>query len=242
MTVSSVSIKKPSIDAFTELVRSRRSVRSGYLEDVDVSDEKIMKIVEAARWAPSGGNGQPWEFIIIRNKETRYKIVELFQKQLVPKGEIQRASGKLVTYSSGSGFKNAPVYILVLGDPRVSRSYPVRTALDKAESHFYTGLANATMIIQLAAESLGLSTQWLSDVSSLWLSVMLKQLLGIPENLHVYHLIPIGYCNSRPEAHYRRPIEEMVHHERYDISKCRSDEQFDRFVIQHTIRGKDYKR
>lgn len=232
---------KPDIDSFIELVRSRRSVRSGYLEDVDVPDDYIMKIIEAARWAPSGGNGQPWEFIVIRNKETRYKIVELFQKQLVPKGEIQTASGKPGNFSSGAGFKNAPVYILVLGDKRVASSYPVRTMLEKSDSHFYSGLANASMIIQLAAESLGLSTQWLSDVSSPWFSVMLKQLLGIPDELHVYHLIPIGYSNNRPEKHYRRPIDEMLHFERYDDAKYRSDEQFDRFIIQHTRRSKEYK-
>ena len=240
MTTATTSCK-PSIDQFIELVRSRRSVRSGYLEDVDVPDEIIMKIIEAARWAPSGGNGQPWEFVIIRNKETRYKIVELFQKQLVPKGEIQTASGRPGNFSSGAGFKSAPVYIVVVGDPRVSKSYPVRTALEKSDSHFYSGLANASMIIQLAAESLGLSTQWLSDVSSPWLSAMVRQLLEIPENLHIYHLIPIGYSNNRPEAHYRRPIEEMVHQEKYDVSKYRSDEVFDRFVIQHTRRSKEYK-
>ncbi len=240
--MTSVAITtKPSIDQFIELVRSRRSVRSGYLEDKDVPDELIMKIIEAARWAPSGGNGQPWEFIIVRDRETRHKIAELFQRQLVEKGEIQAASGKPGNFSSGAGFKNAPVHIIVLGDQRVSKSYPVRTALEKSDSHFFSSLANASIIIQLAAESLGLSTQWLSDVSSLWLSVMVKELLGIPQNLHVYHLIPIGYSNNRPDAHYRRPIEEMVHREKYDTSKYRSDEEFDRFVMQHTRRSKEYK-
>lgn len=237
----SAATGKPTIEQLVELVRSRRSVRSGYLEDKDVPDELLMKIIEAARWAPSGGNGQPWEFIIVKDRETRHKIADLFQKQLVEKGEIQAASGKPGNFSSGAGFKNAPVHIIVLGDPRVSKSYPVRTALEKSDSHFFSSLANASMMIQLAAESLGLSTQWLSDVSSLWLSVMVKQLLGIPENLHVYHLIPIGYSNNRPDAHYRRPIEEMVHRERYDLSKYRSDEEFDRFVTEHTRRSKEYK-
>ncbi|MGI0092348.1 MAG: nitroreductase family protein [Nitrososphaerales archaeon] len=234
-------INKPSIDSFLKLVRARRSVRTGYLEDVAVPDEYVMKIIEAGRWAPSGGNGQPWEFIVIRNRLLRYKIAELFQKQLLQKGEIQSASGKPGNFSSGSGFKNAPVYIVVLGDPRVWRSYPIRTALEKSESHFYSELANACMLMMLAAETLGLSTQWLSDVSSPWFSVMLKELLQIPEQLHVYHLIPVGFSNNRPEAHYRRPIDEMIHFDKYDMAKYRTDDQFDRFVNDHTRRSKEYK-
>lgn len=238
MMDTSSTVSKPDIDSFIELVHSRRSVRTGYLENVDVPEEHIMKILEAARWAPSGGNGQPWEFIIIKDKETRNKIVELFQRQLISKSEIQIASRNPASFSSGAGFKNAPVYIVVLGDSRVSRSYPVRTALEKSDSHFYSGLANTSIIIQLAAESLGLSTQWLSDVSSPWFSTMLKRLLGIPEQMHVYHLIPIGYSNNRPKTHYRRPLERMIHRERYDLSKYRSDEEFDRLVIQRSGQNK----
>jgi nitroreductase len=46
------------------LVEKRRSIR-GYDQGRDVPDEIINAILDCARWAPSGGNGQPWEFIVL---------------------------------------------------------------------------------------------------------------------------------------------------------------------------------
>ena len=53
-----------NIDAFLELAKTRRSIRR--FKSDPVPDELILKILEAARWAQSGGNSQPWEFIVIR--------------------------------------------------------------------------------------------------------------------------------------------------------------------------------
>jgi len=117
------------------------------------------------------------------------------------------------------GFRHAPVHIVVLGDPRVKDSYPIRTKLEKAESHFITGLANATLLIHLAAVSMGLASQYVSDANSPYLETMLKVLLKIPEPLRVYHLVPIGYAKSQVKAPPRRKLDEMVHYESYDMAK-----------------------
>ena len=53
-----------NIDALRALVGQRRSIR-GYDEKSDVTDEIIRAILNCARWAPSGGNGQPWEVIVV---------------------------------------------------------------------------------------------------------------------------------------------------------------------------------
>ena len=51
------------IDDLRALVEQRRSTR-GYDENREVSNEAVAAILDCARWAPSGGNGQPWEFIV----------------------------------------------------------------------------------------------------------------------------------------------------------------------------------
>jgi hypothetical protein len=56
----------------------------------------------------------------------------------------------------------------------VKQSYPIRTQLEKAESHFITGLANATLIVHLAATALGLASQYVSDANSPYMESMLK--------------------------------------------------------------------
>src|ERR671933_113264 len=143
----------PSIEEFTALARTRRSIR-GYDPTRDVLDAVIEQIIEAARWAPSGGNGQPWHFVVIRDPANRAWNAELFQKQQEHKAEMERAVRGQVRMT-GAGFKNATVHILVCGDPRVNESYPVRTRLEKGTRHFYSGLACATISLMFAGCCLG---------------------------------------------------------------------------------------
>lgn len=82
----SVPYGAESIDAFLEVRQGRRSIRTGFLRDKPVPDKLIE--MEAARWAPSAGNSQPWEFLVIRTLEIREKIVEIFKTQMRDKIEI----------------------------------------------------------------------------------------------------------------------------------------------------------
>ncbi|MGE5302084.1 MAG: nitroreductase family protein [Alphaproteobacteria bacterium] len=224
-----------SIDELYQLAASRRSIR-GYDRRKNVPDEVVRKILDCARWAPSGGNGQPWEFIVIRDEKTRYQIADIFLKQQEHKKEMEMAA-RGDAKMTGDGFRHAPIHIIVLGDPRVKETYPVRTMLDKAESHFFTGLANATLLIHLAATALGLATQYVSDASSPYMETMLKVLLGVPEPLRVYHLIPLGYASRPIPARPRRELDEMIHYERYDMTKYRDDREFQKFVMTASRKG-----
>ena len=223
------------IDELQSLVEQRRSIR-GYDEKRDVDDASIRAILNCARWAPSGGNGQPWEFVIVRERATRHQIADYYLKQMEQKREMDmavRGTAKM----TGDGFRHAPVHIVILGDPRVKEAYPIRTKLEKAESHFITGLANATLLIHLAAVSLGLASQYVSDANSPYMETMIKALLKIPEPLRIYHLVPIGFAKSQVAAPPRRELNEMVHYETYDMQKFRSDEQMMGFVKTRTLQG-----
>ncbi|MBW2205809.1 MAG: nitroreductase family protein, partial [Deltaproteobacteria bacterium] len=56
-------------DAILDIMKTRRSIRR--YKQKDVPDELLYKIMEAGRWSPSGDNGQPWRFIIVRDHETK---------------------------------------------------------------------------------------------------------------------------------------------------------------------------
>ena len=224
-----------NIDGLRELAMRRRSIR-GYDESREVSEEAVRAILDCARWAPSGGNGQPWEFIIVRDQTTRHKIADIYLKQLEPKREMDlavRGTAKM----TGDGFRHAPVHLVILGDPRVKESYPIRTKLEKTDSHFITGLANATLLIHLAAVSLGLASQYVSDANSPYMETLLKALLKIPEPLRIYHLVPIGYAKGNFATPPRRELEEIVHYERYDMNKYRDDAAMERFINTLTLQG-----
>ncbi|HUJ90045.1 MAG TPA: nitroreductase family protein [Syntrophorhabdales bacterium] len=218
-----------TIDLFSELVMKRRTIR-GFKQDKDVPEQYVTRILDIARWAPSGANGQPWEFIVIRDASTRQKIVDLFLRQRELKTEAEKAIRGEVKMG-GAGFRDAPVFILVLGDQRADLAYPVMTREEKSFQHLITGLASAGLLIQLAAAALGLGSQYVSDASSPYMAIMLKKYLGIPQPLKVYELIPIGYPKGDVAPPPRRALEEIVHYERYDESRARTEEDVRRFLL-----------
>jgi 5,6-dimethylbenzimidazole synthase len=218
------------------LARYRRSVRA-IDPKREVPDELVEKVLEVARWAPSAGNGQPWEFLVIRDDVMRGRIAELYAKQMADKREMQEAVWGHRNHIGFTGFRNSPVFVLVLGDPRVIDAYPVRTAIEKGENHFISSLAQATVFAHLAVASLGLGSQWVSDVSSPYMSTMLKSWLGIPRFMKIYDMFGIGYPVTVPAPTQRRELADIIHRESYQQDKARDAEAVERFLWDDTLLG-----
>ncbi len=222
-------------------MRQRRSIRR--FKPDPVSDADVKKILEAARWAMSGANGQPWEFIIIRDECLREKIAQLHEeasrrayviestrlKELRHPGYLEPPKGE------PPGFKDAPIFIVVCADARTLQASGI-------SFHFYAGgeggplgtyyknIANATFAIHLAAAALGLGSQWVS-VNNSW-EPQLKRLLDIPDIIFVHTIVPIGYPAYRPPAPYRRKLKEIIHYNKYDRSKYRTEEDVRDFILE----------
>jgi nitroreductase len=221
------------IDKFIELLKSRRSIRA-YKPD-PIPDEYIQKIIEAARWAPSGGNSQPWEFIVIKKKELKDRIADLFIKSLdlVREAELTREKEMrvpaLVGKMMGPGFKNAPVLILLCGDPRVNEAFPFVIFQKYGHEVFISNLASAFLCMQLAAKTLGLGSQWVSAAGS-FMEDDLKELLNIPKGVKIYDMMAVGYPAYQLGPRSPRKIDEMTHYDQYDRTKLRSDQQIKEFI------------
>ena len=218
------------------LVQTRRSIRAFTQEPVP--DDAVEKIIEAARWAPSGANSQPWEFLVIREQETKdamasiaRDLMELGHKAELTRPEELRWPSAARPVTGDPPFKNAPVLIVVCGDPRVSKSFPLLTYLERGQSHLISGMASAFLYMTLAATSLGLGCHWASLVSQGYASARLKELLGIPEDYLIYDMLSLGHPAMEPKPRLVRDLEAMTHHERYDPDKYRSDEQIREWLI-----------
>jgi nitroreductase len=223
-----------TIDGLLDLARKRRSIRAFLTQDVP--DESVHKILEISRWSPSSGNNQQWEFIIIRDKGTRKKIAEFYKEQLITKIRMEETREKELRFPlHGPSFKDAPVFILVLGDPRLLRACPLKTQKERGARNYYSSLASAVLLIHLAASALGLGSQYVSDANSPFMEAMIKDLLGIPEPLEVYELIPIGYPKKVPPAPFRRELDEIIHQERYEAQKFRNDERIMNFIKSKNV-------
>lgn len=220
-------------DVFARLVRGRRSTRS-FDPRREVPEEVVDDLLDLARWAPSGGNAQPWEFLVVRDDEMRSRIVDLYRRQVKSKEEMEEITwGRRLT-TGNVGFRHAPVLVIVLADPRVVKAFPVRTIREKGRDHLMSSMANATLIVHLAAASHGLATQWVSDVSSPYMSTMLKAWLDVPDHIDVYDMIPIGWPGAVPDPTPRRPVGEVIHRERYDPDLVRDQEALDDFLWSQT--------
>ena len=217
-------------ESFLELVKRRRSTHA-YKPD-PVPDEYVDKIIEAARWAPSGANSQPWEFVVVKKKDLRERIVEIFKEQ----GEIsytieqtREPDHRFPPYRNPPqgtpGFAHAPVFIIACGDPRTKEAYPLKAKLDRGESNFYSGLASTFLYMHLAATLLGLGSQWVSASAQDLMQARLKELLEIPYEFEIYDMMALGYPASERKPRKVRSREEIVHHDTFDKSRIRTDQQ-----------------
>jgi len=224
------------IDSFLDLVKKRRNIRQ--FKPDPIPDEYVEKILEAARWAMSGANGQPWEFVVVRDAETKAKIAKLGVEHLKRNYPLELSRVEELRHAAYSrppedvpDLREAPVIIVVCGDIRTLQATVLAAHFyGEGMSTFHMNLANATQNIHLAAAALGLGSRWMS--TSQPLEEGLRGLLGIPTEFRIYAIVPIGYRTAEPAPSYRRELSEIVHQEKYDESKYRSDEDIREFLIR----------
>ncbi|MFC2071187.1 nitroreductase family protein [Chloroflexota bacterium] len=215
-------------DSLLNLVKQRRSCRRFRSEPIP--GEYIDKIIEAARWAPSGANTQPWEFIVIREVEVKQKIARFIEEHgnLTHKMDLTRDPTR--TIGPNPVELDAPVLIILCGDPRTIEAYPVYTVYQRGQSNLDSSLASAFLYMHLAATTLGLGSRWISGTRNFYIQCLIKDLLGIPKELEIYDTMAVGYPDSEPRPRLVRAKEEMVHYDLYDKTKFRTDEDVRAYI------------
>lgn len=222
-------------EGFLELVKRRRSIRR--FKPDPLPDELVEKIIEAARWAPSGANSQPWEFLVIKKPETREKIVQLLKEHgaVSRSMELTREEAmrvpNIVNPPERASYADAPAFILLCGDPRTQKAYPATAYYQRGPLIFCSSQASAFLYMHLAAASLGLGSQWVSAVANPATQCLLKEGLGIPEEMEIYDMMAVGYPAHQPRARFVRERREMVHYDNYNKDKFRTPEQVRNFII-----------
>lgn len=222
-------------DSLLELVKKRRSIRR--FKPDPIPDEYVDKIIEAARWAPSGFNSQPWDFIVVKKQELKDSIVQFISEYWaqIPRMESTRAPWQKVWQPQPKepmDYSNAPVFIILFGDTRTKVGLPIGVRFDPYRSQliYSASLANTFLYMHLAATTLGLASQWVSGVQVPLVHCLLKDLLGIPEELEVYDMMAVGYPASKPRPKLMRAKEKMVHYDYCGKEDFRTDEEVNDFV------------
>ena len=208
-------------ESFLKLVKNRRSIRD--FKTDPIPDDFVDKIIEAARWAPSGFNSQPWEFVVVKKHELKESLVNIISEA---RGTPSGPPTGMPAHRTPTGYANAPVFIILFGDPRVREwaPPPVKSSDERWMSVFTSSLALAFQYMHMAATSLGLGSQWVSTVNHPKADARIKELLGIPIFMEIYDMMAVGYPAIEPREKQMRAREEMVHYDTCGKDDFRTDE------------------
>lgn len=199
-----------------EAMYSQRAIRR--LKPDPVSDDLVQKLIEAATKAPSGGNRQPWAFIVIRDEATKQKIGEWYSDAwnktygAIPEGQRSQGPPSAArTYRAAEHLAHhiseVPVLILVC-----ARGRPASGVAGQ-----YGSIFPAVQNLLLAARGLGLGAS-LTTLHKLH-EADIKDLLGIPDTAETIALIPVGYPRGKYGPTTRLPVEKVMHKERWRSPK-----------------------
>jgi nitroreductase len=186
--------KAPPLEGVLPIFHQRWSARS--FTEREVSPEALRKVFEAARWAASGGNGQPWRFVVgLKGSETHEKIAGTlagFNKVWAPKAPVLILGTALAVNAKGA-----------------------------ANPYALYDLGAASAYLTLQAAELGMTTHQMAGFDH----DAARQVLGIPEDYALGTVIALGY-QGEPEAlgdatliereitaRTRKPLDEIVYSE-----------------------------
>ena len=165
-----------------DMILSRRSIRA--YTDEPVTQVQIEQLLRAAMSAPSANNEQPWQFVVIDERE----LLDTIPDEVHPYAQM---------------LKEAPVAILICGEPRRQHH----------AGYWEQDCAAATQNLLLAAHSLGLGAVWLGVHPREKRVRRMRRLLNLPDSLVPFALIAIGWpAEEKPPSDRYDP--ERVHYNR----------------------------
>jgi nitroreductase len=195
------------MDVFEAIATTRAMRRLD--PDRPVSDADVLKVVEAATKAPTGGNSQPVRWMVVRDADKRRRLGEIYQgcwgsvrEFYVPQAAEDPKVARMLASADhlGDHMGEAPVILLPCspGQPGFS------------ESSVFPAVQN----LFLAARALGLGTT-LTTVHRMR-EPDVREVLGIPEDIMTWAMIPMGHPTGRWGEAKRRPVREVTYWDAWD--------------------------
>lgn len=169
---------------FFEVLQKRYSVRAYKPDPID--DETLTKILEAINSAPSAGNLQAYEVIVVRDPERKQQLAKAAWDQRF--------------------IAQAPVVLVFVANPERNRW---RYGKRSAELYCLQDATIACAYAQLAAVALGLGSCWIGAFDD----DAVRKVVGIPQNMRPIAILPIGVPADMPEPKERRLLSDLVHEE-----------------------------
>lgn len=187
------------------VIHNRRSVRKFRPDSIPEKD--IIRIIDAARMAPTSGNQQPWKFLVIRDRNKINLIKQACIKEAIDRYDKQESIKETKEQFTENVKKvyedycSAPVYIVVLTDN--NSMYP-------SYNHWDGPLAAGYLM--LAARALGYGTVFITDAIS---EKGTKDVLRIPDSYTRVCITPVGIPYEWPKTPPKKNLEEFIVREKF---------------------------
>jgi nitroreductase len=175
-----------------EAIQERRSVRR--FTEEPVSREDLEKVLEAARWAPSWVNVQPWRVVVVTDPEKKAALKEA----LLPKNPASK------------GIDQAPLLLVLIGERGKSGLYGETFSTDKGDWYMFD-LGIAAQNMALAAHSIGLGTVHVGALNH----KEAARILDVPDGFEVVEILPLGHPAFTPKTPPRKELGEFVSNETF---------------------------
>jgi len=189
-----------------ELMKNRRSIRKYKKERVPL--KKIYEVLEAGRYAPSGANLQPWIYIVVTDERLKKDIrreAEGVEKKFHEKAPewLRKWFREQGITAEKSFLTDASALIVVASDAKAP--YWLES----------TWVSISYILLYATSKNLGTLTYTPSDTT------FLRRMLNLPENYRPVAILPIGHPVETPsqETRPRKPLEQIVHENRYGSKK-----------------------
>lgn len=224
--------------SMVEMMTTQRAVRR--LKPDPVDDDIVLRCIELALKAPTGSNGQNWEFVIVKDRATKAALAERYRQAWKLYGgvghwltEQQDATGlagmvgRLAGGSSGADnesmgkilravewqvdhFEDLPVLVI----PCLKGGKPPLVPLPAiANTSFYGSIYPSVQNLLLAARAMGLGASLIT--LPLWSMTSVRKTLGLPLSVQPCCVVPLGWPQGRYGPTTRRPVGDVVHLERF---------------------------
>jgi nitroreductase len=205
------------------VLSTTRSIRR--ISDKPVDDATLERIMQAAVWAPSGGNRQPWRIIAVRDRELKQQLGSLYAAQWAlyvdmnmkrvegqPQEIIDQVSkGLAVGTQLAESLADVPVVTLFVFDSR--EVFVTDGNLGRVSVVGGASLYPAVQNLLLAARAEGLGGVLTTLISSV--EPQVRELLDIPAQWGVYAMVPLGYPKGNHGPLRRAPLSNMVKYDRW---------------------------
>ena len=206
-------MKKEEAEVVMRSIETLRSVRS--FKPDSIPKETLDRILRAASMAASGSNTQPWEFVVVQDRDVKARLKEPMLKRW-----LERIGG-----GTGMSQRMKETYDETTEMLRNSEKVPALVycclelnRIGRGEEVRYASIYPAVQNLMLAAHAFGLGTCLTIHGSTPTRGEPeVKKILGIPENIKIACLVYMGHPSHRYGRPRRRPIQDHVRNEKWDL-------------------------